>query len=713
MYVDLPGNKLDSNNSDWCELPSNEMLFWNEALDRLLPQRQIGSKENPKEKFSGMVQFWREWNPQLGHGVWNKVYRNGHKLQAFNQWEVEFLAQLALHSVGQTYHPVSLVREGTASDPRLLGGTRPAQYLIQTRDAGPTLADWLRMPVRSGNQLTPVAHCLVSPENFLLMAQSLLRALENIHAMNFIHCDLHAGNISIPAKVMQPPVDGKNADSALSFQLNLPELTLIDFGFSINCRKTPYTTLPFAQDGYRARISPHLKSVLATIEEQTTKQLPKEKHWDEVWLDANFWQSWIGASPLDLIKTIDWREDLYQLGYLLADIRDGTGPDAMHLGGRILCKSRQAEVNTLIDELPEQLMRWGEDVGTAAPQKPHRDYLNRIDAALTLARHNGDTAIATFTLNIKDYDSIPSSPLQPETAVIPVRQRAAPETLCNQTTANPSQPFKPWSQQSGVQAKPVQTFAVGQRFKERPFLPDMVVLSNGRFIMGSEATPESQPEHTVQLRYPANHALAVASTALSFEQWDAAVRAGGVTYRPDDEGVGRGDLPVVQVSWLDAQAYLAWVNQQTSLDVALAHLRYRLLTEAEWEYAARAGTRSRYWWGDEFSAKHALLQTANSSGQPQSVQAGSANPWGLLGMIGNVWEWVEDSYHPDYQGAPGDGSAWVKGDNNDPGMSLRQMRGGSWGSPASPAGVAARAWNSAQWRSPFIGIRLARLVSVR
>ncbi len=633
MYVDLPDNKPDSNNSDWDELPSNEMLLWGEALDRLLPQRQIGSKENPKEKFSGMVQFWREWNPQLGHGVWNKVYRNGHKLQAFNQWEVEFLAQLALHSVGQTYHPVSLLREGTASDPRLLGGTRPAQYLIQTRDAGPTLADWLRMPVRSGNQLTPVAHCLVSPENFLLMAQSLLRALENIHAMNFVHCDLHAGNISIPAKVMLPPVDGKNADSALSFQLNLPELTLIDFGFSINCRKTPYTTLPFAQDGYRARISPHLKRVLVTIEEQTTKQLPKEKHWDEVWLDANFWQSWIGASPLDLIKTIDWREDLYQLGHLLADIRDGTGPDAMHLGGRILCKSRQAEVNTLIDELPEQLMRWGENVGTATPPRPHREYLNRIDAVLTQARHNGDTAITTFTLNIKDYDSIQSQPKQPETAAIPVRQRAAPETQIRFTGTN------------SLQQENQQSFCDFQDVAE-PWCPVVV------------AIPAHAAEHANS--WNSIKGIAVSKDPITVEQFSAFIQNSGNFKSCWKDAVQKLKNPMVNVTRGDCEAWLDWFNRQLLISFQGRHAlpEYRLLTEDEWRYCCACGTNADYFIGQKqrsnirkgdaiYKFSEANIAHERWPDRDNKVEAlhinhewNSINAFNLRGMHGNVWEVV-------------------------------------------------------------------------
>lgn len=409
MLASLTDNKLQPDGYEWCELQSSEEFTWPEALDRLVPQRPIASKDEPREKFEGLVQFWREWDPQANCAVWNKIYRNGHELEAFNQWEFEFLAQLAQLKVHQTYRPVSLVREGTAFDPKLLDGGHGARYLIKTRDAGPTLYDWLRMPVRYEGQL--FAHWLVFPENYLLMVQSLLRALEAIHTNRYVHCDLHAGNISIPAEILQSSAGNKPFDvSNLSVQLNSSHLTLIDFGFSINCQKAPYTTLPFAQEGYRARISPHLKNVLTTVKEQTLQKLGSGQHWDEVWLNASFWQRLDGASPLDLIRTIDWREDLYQLGHLLADIRDGTG-EARHLGGRTVRKANQSSINALIDQLPEQLMHWGEGVGTPTPQeKPHQEYINRIDAAITSARNHGDAAITAFAIDFKDYGGGQSSP---------------------------------------------------------------------------------------------------------------------------------------------------------------------------------------------------------------------------------------------------------------------------------------------------------------
>lgn len=477
-----------SDHLGWYELQSepSDVLTWPQVLDNLLPQRPVASKDNPIEKFDGQVQLWREWDPQLECAIWNKIYLggNGNKLEAFNQWELEFLAQLAQLKVRQTYRSVSLVREGTAIDPRLLGG-HGARYLIKTKNAGPTLYDWLRMPVRSGNQ--SLAHWLVFPESYLTMAQSLLRALDAIHTNKYVHCDLHAGNISIPATILRSSTGTNGAEaSSLNLQLNCDELTLIDFGFSINCQKKPYTTLPFAQDGYRARISPHLKNVLTMVEDQTTQRLGSGQHWHDVWLDAGFWQRLDGASPLDLIRTIDWREDLYQLGHLLADIRDGTG-EAKHLGGCTIREARQSEVNALIAELPEQLMRWGNGVGTPAPQeKPHQEYINRIDAVLTSARNCGDVATTAFAINTKDYPATPTvlQQIMPRASGKPNAVLHKPETqLAPSLLGN--------GMKMATQICPRCGLSVGQTVLICPHCGER---KDGRKIKGATTLPQNPPD---------------------------------------------------------------------------------------------------------------------------------------------------------------------------------------------------------------------------
>lgn len=151
---------------------------------------------------------------------------------------------------------------------------------------------------------------------------------------------------------------------------------------------------------------------------------------------------------------------------------------------------------------------------------------------------------------------------------------------------------------------------------------------------------------------------------VTFAQWDACVVEGECSQNPGDEGWGRGKLPVVNVSWDDAVAYAAWFSEQTGK-------KYRLPSEAEWEYAARAGTTTAYWWGDEASkdrAKYGAL-----FGGPVSVGSFPANAFGLYDTAGNVWEWTQDCRNKNYNGAPADGTAWQSGDCEE-----HVGRGGSW-----------------------------------
>jgi formylglycine-generating enzyme required for sulfatase activity len=204
--------------------------------------------------------------------------------------------------------------------------------------------------------------------------------------------------------------------------------------------------------------------------------------------------------------------------------------------------------------------------------------------------------------------------------------------------------------------------------------PEMVVVPGGEFMMGSpqnEAAsdrvldvPEKdeRPQHKVSIGKP----FAVGKYAVTFAEWDACVADGGCNgYKPSDNSWGRGDRPVINVGWNDAQAYVKWLSGKTGM-------RYRLPSEAEREYVTRAGTTTHYWWGDTIPKE----QVANYSfsGKTEPVNSYRPNPWGLYQVHGNVWEWVEDRWHADYNGAPSDGSAWTKGGDE----SRRVLRGGSW-----------------------------------
>ena len=168
---------------------------------------------------------------------------------------------------------------------------------------------------------------------------------------------------------------------------------------------------------------------------------------------------------------------------------------------------------------------------------------------------------------------------------------------------------------------------------------------------------------------------------MSFAEWDACVAVGGCHPANDGSGYGRDANPVVFVNWDEAQQYVAWLSRMTGRP-------YRLLTEAEWEYAARAGTTTAYWWGDEIGKGNANCLGCGSkwdARQPAPVGSFKPNAFGLYDMHGNVWQWVEDCYHPNYAGAPADGSAWIGQE-----CSRRVVRGGSWSYPIQSVRAAYR-----------------------
>ena len=195
----------------------------------------------------------------------------------------------------------------------------------------------------------------------------------------------------------------------------------------------------------------------------------------------------------------------------------------------------------------------------------------------------------------------------------------------------------------------------GRSFRDCPDVcPEMVVLPAGQFIMGSDVHNNEKPPRKVTIRRP----FAVGKYEVTFAEWDACVAGGGCTSNPEpgDGGWGRGRRPVINVSWHDAREYVAWLSRKTGKT-------YRLLSEAEWEYAARAGSATQF----------APTQANYRGGGTVEVGSFPANGFGLNDMHGNVWEWVEDAWHSNYQGAPIDGSVWSGGN-----AFLRVVRGGSW-----------------------------------
>ncbi len=253
----------------------------------------------------------------------------------------------------------------------------------------------------------------------------------------------------------------------------------------------------------------------------------------------------------------------------------------------------------------------------------------------------------------------------------------------------------------------------GTIIQDAPFAPELVVIPPGKFMMGSPKSEErwsgydgrEEPQHEVTIPKP----FAVARYAITFEEWDYAVAQGACDgYRPKDQGWGRGRRPVINVSWDDAQAYVRWLSEQTGHE-------YRLLTEAEWEYCCRAGTSTPFSWGSSISTDQANYDGnyTYSDGvkgkyrrQTVPVDDFSPNPWGLYQMHGNVWEWVADHWHDNYDGAPSDGSSWVNTDGSD--NSLRVLRGGSWDYLPQILRSAVRLRYDRGIRFDYIGFRITR-----
>ncbi len=203
--------------------------------------------------------------------------------------------------------------------------------------------------------------------------------------------------------------------------------------------------------------------------------------------------------------------------------------------------------------------------------------------------------------------------------------------------------------------------------------PEMVVIPAGTFRMGCLSDDVScyhdeRPDHEVRI----SRAFALSKHEVTFAQWDACVSAGGCGgYRPDGNVLGRGGHPVVNVSWEDAKSYVSWLSREMG-EV------YRLPSESEWEYAARAGTVTKYSWGNEIGYNRANCDGCGSGwDDEQTAPVGSfaPNAFGLHDMHGNVWEWVEDCWNENYRGAPSDGAAWTNDD-----CIMRVVRGGSWDS---------------------------------
>jgi formylglycine-generating enzyme required for sulfatase activity len=255
-------------------------------------------------------------------------------------------------------------------------------------------------------------------------------------------------------------------------------------------------------------------------------------------------------------------------------------------------------------------------------------------------------------------------------------------------------------------------------FRECSKCPVMTVVPAGSFTMGSPASEpghgsEEGPQHDVMIAYPLavgkfdvtrdEFAAFVAATGYNtgskcymwYGQW---VEKQGFSWR--NPGFAQaGSHPVVCINWNDSQAYLNWLNKKTGKD-------YRLLSESEWEYAARARSTTAYFWGDDIGNNNADCKRCGSQWDDKGtapVDSFQPNAFGLYDMAGNVDQWTLDCYHDNYDAAPADGSAWTSGDCRG-----RALRGGSWSDYSDYLRSASRYWAISAVRGISFGFRVAR-----
>jgi len=241
--------------------------------------------------------------------------------------------------------------------------------------------------------------------------------------------------------------------------------------------------------------------------------------------------------------------------------------------------------------------------------------------------------------------------------------------------------------------------------------PLMIVVPSGSYMMGSLESEEGRfddesPRHQVAISYP----FAVGKFEVTFREWGACVAEGGCSHSPDDEGWGRGDHPVINVSWDDAKEYVTWLSRKTGE-------RYRLLSESEWEYVARAGTTGPFHFGSTISTDQANYDADYTYGEESRAIYGNnktapvgsfpGNAFGLHDIHGNVFEWVEDCWHDSYEGAPSDGSAWVSSDK----CTHRVLRGGSLFNHPRILRTANRFMNNTGFQGRIFGFRVARTLT--
>jgi formylglycine-generating enzyme required for sulfatase activity/class 3 adenylate cyclase len=288
---------------------------------------------------------------------------------------------------------------------------------------------------------------------------------------------------------------------------------------------------------------------------------------------------------------------------------------------------------------------------------------------------------------VADRASAPaSSQTQPKPAATqPAPQTAPSGALATQQAAPNVQPLSP----AAPTVPQVSSAAPGAQQASAIREPEMIPLRGGTFVMGSNEDISEKPVHQVTIKR-----FAISKYPITVHEWNECAAAKACTFA----ATGKDNAPITNVSWSDAQQFVAWL-------AGVTRKPYRLPSEAEWEYAARGDTQTKYWWGDKLQPGMANCKNCSdtaSAEQPLKVGSFQPNPFGLYDMGGGVDQWVEDCWHKTYQGAPSDGSPWSAGD-----CSSHVLRSGSWRSDAMYVRPANRDNYDTDVRYPTHGFRVA------
>ncbi len=345
---------------------------------------------------------------------------------------------------------------------------------------------------------------------------------------------------------------------------------------------------------------------------------------------------------------------------------------------------------------PVRVYRVLPDPGALSRARTRRETILIILLSLILLGGAGGTLWYLLRLPYQTATDRMSAQAQSRTSdTVPrlaLNKEAPPPSQASPATTD--QPPAPQTQPSalvglGPAARTTKEAAIQAPPAPSPREPEMSTLRGGIFLMGSNDDITEKPVHQVTVK-----PFAISRYPISVREWNQCAAANACSF----VATGKEDAPVTNVSWSDAKQFVTWL-------AGVTHKAYRLPSEAEWEYAARGGTQTRYWWGDEFQAGMANCKNCADIGaaeQPIKVGSFKPNPFGLYDMGGGVDQWVEDCWHRSYHGAPSDGSAWVEGD-----CTSHVIRSGSWKNDQRYVRPANRDSYDTNVRYPTHGFRVA------